>query len=92
MMRWANLSPAEKKALAEREEVRKKYMEMEIAAAIAESGLQLEGERRAQFVRRFGEERQKIEEQLRHDMMEKRKPLVRELIGRLKVEFSSAKQ
>ena len=91
LMRWANLSPEEKKALREREEVRQKYMEGEIAAAIAESGLKLEGERRVQFVRRFGEERRKIEEQLHHELMEKRKPLVRELIGRLKTEFSVAK-
>ena len=75
--------------LREGEELRKKYMELEINAAMAESGLQLEGERRAQFIRRFGEERKKIEEQLRKETMEKRKPMVRELIGRMKAEFSN---
>ena len=90
LLRWSNLPPEEKKMLREGEELRKKYMEMEINAAIAESGLQLEGERRAQFIRRFGEERKKIEEQLRKETMEKRKPMVRELIGRMKAEFSTS--
>ncbi len=89
LLRWSNLSPEEKKVLREGEELRKKYMEAEINAAIAESGLQLDGERRAQFIRRFEEERKKIEEQLRKETMEKRKPMVRELIGRMKTEFST---
>jgi hypothetical protein len=91
MMRWSNLSPDEKKALRDSEAVRQRFIEQEIAAAIAASGLRLEGERRVQFVKRFSEERRKIEEQLRHEMMEKRKPLVRELIGRLKTEFAESK-
>jgi hypothetical protein len=92
LMRWSDLSPEEKTALREREAIRKKYMEQEVAAALAASGLQLQGERRAEFVRRFGEERRKIEEQLRHEMAEKRRPMVRELIGRLKAEFSEQKR
>jgi len=88
-MRWANLSPEEKKALRDREEVRKKFIEQEVEAAIQESGLQLDGERREQFARRYGEERRKIEEQMRAEMAEKRKPLVREMIARLKTEFAN---
>lgn len=91
LMRWSNLSPEEKNALRAREAVRQKYIEQEVAAALAATGLQLEGERRAQFVRRFAEERRKIEEQLRHEMMERRKPMVREMVGRLKAEFSNSK-
>jgi Protein of unknown function (DUF3106) len=91
MMRWSNLSPEEKKALRDSEAVRQKYIEQEVNMAIAASGLRLEGERRVQFVKRFTEERRKIEEQLRQDMMEKRKPMVRELIGRLKTEFADSK-
>jgi hypothetical protein len=90
-VRWSNLSPAEKKILAEREEMRKKFIEQEITAAIAESGLQLEGERRQQFIRRYGEERRKIEEQLHQETMARRKPLVRDLIARLKKEFTESK-
>ena len=88
-LRWANLSPEEKKALRDREEVRKKVVEQESEAAIQESGLQLDGERRELFIKRYGEGRRLIEEQLRKEMNEKRKPLVHELVGRLRNEFAS---
>jgi len=86
--RWANLSPGEKKALRDRDETRKKIMEQEVQAALQEAGLQLDGEQRARFVQRYGQERRKIEEQIRKESMEKRKPMVNEIIGRLKAEFS----
>jgi hypothetical protein len=88
-MRWANLSPEEKKALREKEELRKKMMEQETETALQESGLQLDGERREQFVKRYTEGRRTIEEQLRKEMSEKRKPMVHELISRLRNEFAS---
>jgi len=88
-VRWSNLSPEEKKALRDREEVRTKFMEQELQAAIQETGLQLDGERRQQFGKRYAQERRKIEEQLRKETMEKRKPLVREMLSKLKEEFSS---
>lgn len=89
-IRWANLAPDEKKALLDREQLRKRMMEKEVEMALQESGLQLAGERRQVFVQRYSEERRKIEEQLRKETNEKRKPLVRELIGRLQTEFSAA--
>ncbi len=89
LVRWANLSPEEKKALRDKEEVRKKLVEQETDAAIQESGLQLEGDRREQFIKRYGEGRRLIEEQLRKEMGEKRKPLVRELVNRLRTEFAT---
>ena len=89
-LRWTNLSPEEKKALQDREEIRKKFVAQEIETAIKESGLELDPERREQFVKRYGEERRKIEEQVRKEMIEKRKPLVREMVAKLKQEFSSA--
>ena len=88
-MRWVNLSPEEKKALREREEVRKKLMEQETETAIQESGLPLEGEHREQFIKRYVEGRRTIEEQLRKEMSEKRKPMLRELISRLRTEFAT---
>jgi hypothetical protein len=42
------------------------------------------------FAKRYGEERRKVEEQLRKEMEEKRKPLIKEVIARLKEEFSTA--
>lgn len=89
-LRWANLPPEEKKALREREEMRKSFMAQEVEAAMKETGLQFEGERREMFIKRYGDERRKIEEQLRKETSEKRKPLVRDLIGRLKTEFSES--
>ena len=87
--RWANLPPEEKKALRDRDEIRRKFMRDEVEAALKESGLLLEGDRKAEFIKRYGEERRKIEEQLREEMATKRKPLVRELLGKLKAEFSA---
>lgn len=87
-VRWANLSPEEKKALSDREELRKKVISQEVEAAIQEAGLQLEGDRKNQFVKRYAQERRKIEEQLRKETMEKRKPMVKDMIARLKSEFS----
>ena len=88
--RWANLSPEQKKALRDRDESRRKRMAEEIEVAIKESGLELDKERRDLFARRYSEERRKIEEQLRREMEEKRKPLVQDLIARLKSEFTAA--
>jgi len=89
LVRWANLPPEEKKALREREEVRKQVIEEETNTALQESGLQLDPERREQFMKRYAEGRRLIEEQLRKEMGEKRRPLVRELINRLRSEFAA---
>ncbi|MEA3211026.1 MAG: hypothetical protein QOE70_4083 [Chthoniobacter sp.] len=89
-VRWANLPPEEKGALVDREAMRKKLMEKEVDAAIKESGLVLDADRQAQFVKRYGDERRMIEEHLRKEMAEKRRPMVKELIVRLKEEFSGA--
>lgn len=89
-VRWSNLSTAEKKALRDREEARKRFMDEELQAAIKESGLELKGERRQQFTRRYAQERRKIEEQLRKETMEKRRPLVQDMLARLKSEFAAS--
>ncbi len=87
--RWANLTPEEKKALRDRDEMRRKFIRDEVEAAMKEAGLDLEGERKAEFIRRYGAARRQIEEQLRDEMAAKRKPLVRELLAKLKAEFSA---
>ena len=89
LKRWSNLPPEEKKALADRDGFRRKKMAEEIDAAIADAGLTLDGERRALFAKRYAEERRKVEEQLRKDLEEKRRPLLKDLVGRLKAEFSA---
>jgi hypothetical protein len=88
-IRWANLPPDEKKALRDREEQRKALVAQEVDAAIKESGLELDSERRDLFAKRYSEERRKIEEQLRKEAAEKRKPMVHEMVARLKQEFAA---
>ena len=87
-LRWSNLSPEEKKSLADREIFRRKKIAEEIDAALKEAGLELDAERRELFTRRYGEERHRIEEQLRKELDEKRRPLLKDVIARLKAEFS----
>lgn len=89
LKRWSNLPPEEKKALADREGMRRKKIDEEVDRAISELGLTLDGERRVQFTKRYAEERKKLEEDLRKELEEKRKPLLNELAARLKKEFSS---
>lgn len=50
--------------------------------------LQLRGERRTQFARRYTEERRKLEETLRQEMEARRGPALDEIIARLKKDFS----
>ena len=89
LKRWSNLPPEEKVALADREGIRRKKIAEEIESAISESGLTLEGERRALFAKRYGEERRKVELQLHKELEEKRQPLVKDIMVRLKAEFSA---
>ncbi len=89
LKRWSNLPPEEKKALADRDGLRRKKIAEEIDRALSDSGLKLEGERRAAFAKRYGEERRKVEEQLRKELEEKRQPLLKDIVARLKTEFSA---
>lgn len=88
--RWASLPPEERKVLADREMMRRKKMDESIQGALKEAGLQLEGERRAHFVRRYSEERRKLEEQLRKEIDDKRAAMLKEILARLKAEFSTS--
>jgi hypothetical protein len=87
--RWINLSPEQKTALSDRETFRHKKIAEDIDAAIKEAGLDLDPARRELFAKRYWEERHRIEEQLRKDMDEKRRPLLQEVIAKLKAEFAS---
>ena len=88
-IRWSNLPPEEKKALRDKEELRRALVAQEVDAAIKESGLELDSEHRELFAKRYSEERRKIEEQLRKEAAEKRRPMVREMVARLKQEFAA---
>ena len=89
LVRWMSLPPEEKRTLRDREEQRREKVAEEIEAAVKESGLALNPLQREQFARRYSEERLRVEQRLRQEMEEKRKPLVRDIIARLKSEFST---
>jgi len=91
-IRWSNLPPEEKKALRDKEELRRALVAQEVDAALKESGLELDPERRELFAKRYSEERRKIEEQLRKEAAEKRRPMVHEMVARLKQEFAAPAQ
>lgn len=86
--RWVNLSPEDKRVLRDQNELRRKRMRQDIDKAIRDSGLQLDATQRELFAKRYTEERRKLEEQLRREMQEKRQPGLREIVGKLKEEFS----
>ena len=87
-LRWSNLSPEDKKALTDRYAFRRKKIDEDIDTAIQEAGLELDNQRRELFAKRYGEERHRIEEQIRKEMDEKRRPLLKEVIAKLKAEFA----
>ena len=86
--RWATLPPQEREALADRETLRRQKRLEEIETAMKKADLQLRGERRTQFARRYTEERRKLEETLRQEMEARRGPALDEIIARLKKDFS----
>jgi hypothetical protein len=88
-LRWSNLSPEEKKILRDRETVQRHKMLAEAQNSLNKTGLQLPEEQQALFFKRYGEERRKIEESLRTELENQRKPRVEALILKLKSEFSS---
>jgi TRAP-type C4-dicarboxylate transport system substrate-binding protein len=87
--RWEALPPEQKKNLLDRQEAFHKRMREDVEAAIKDSGLDLNEEQRKLFAARYTEERRKIEEEIRKQMEEVRRPRVKELVERLKQEFSA---
>ena len=87
--RWKALPPEERQALMQHERMRREKMMQEIDEGLKKTGLQLDKDRREIFNLRYAQERRKIEEQLRKEMDEKRRPLMKELLERLTKEFSA---
>ena len=65
--------------------------EAAINEAYQKSGLQLNEEQRALFRKRYLQERRHLEEQLVHEIQEKRQAGITAIIDLLKKEFSSGK-
>jgi hypothetical protein len=89
--RWQDLSQDEKEVLRQRERVQRQKQEASINEAYQKSGLQLSDEQRAQFRKRYLQERRRLEEQLAHDNQEKRQAGNAAIIEMLKKEFSNPK-
>jgi hypothetical protein len=82
------MPPEERRELREREGWRQERLKREAEAAIRESGLQLEAERRQQYELRYMQERKRIEQELRRELREKRERELAPVVERLKKEFT----
>ena len=89
--RWQDLSQDEREVLRQRERVQRQKQEASINEAYQKSGLQLNEEQRAQFRKRYLQERRRLEEQLVHEVQEKRQVGNAAIIESLKKEFSNPK-
>ena len=89
--RWQDLSQDGKEVLRQRERVQRQKLETSINEAYQKSGLQLNDEQRAQFRKRYLQERRRLEEQIVHDEQEKRQVGNSGIIEMLKKEFSNQK-
>jgi hypothetical protein len=85
--RWMKMGPDERKVLREREQAYRARVKLEVDAALRDSGLRLEGEKREQFEQRYLQERRRIEHELRQETETKRQQQLPVLQERLKKEF-----
>jgi len=84
----SELPPERKMEIFQRSEFFRKKMRDEVEGALAQTGLALTDEQKKKFGERYFEERRKIEEDLRKQMEELRKPKLQALTEKLKQEFS----
>src|SRR4051794_38144937 len=70
--RWLRLPPEEQRVLRDRELMRRQRIQREADAALKQSGLQLEAEKREAYQRRYLQERRRVEQSLRQDMEDRR--------------------
>lgn len=85
---WQKLPPEQRTWLRNQEKMRREQRKKEFDRLLEENGITLDEKQREEFGRRFFEERRKIEETLRREMDERRKPMVKDAIERLKKEFA----
>jgi hypothetical protein len=85
--RWMKMGPEERKVLREREQAYRAREKLEVDAALRDSGLRLDGEKREQFEQRYLQERRRIEHELRQETEAKRQQQLPALQERLKKEF-----
>lgn len=85
--RWMQMGPEERRIMRERQKAYRAQVQREVDAALRDSGLRLEGERRAQFEQRYLQERRRIEHLLRQEVESKRQEQLPAIQERLKKEF-----
>ena len=85
--RWMRMSPAERNLLRQRENLRRQQIERETGAALRNSGVVLDQEKRRQFESRYIQERRKMEQALRQQSEAERQQQLPALIRQLKKEF-----
>jgi hypothetical protein len=85
--RWTRMSPEERNMLRELENLRQAQIKRETDAALRDSGLRLDQQKRNQFESRYIEERRRIERALRQQIESERQKELPALIQQLKREF-----
>jgi hypothetical protein len=85
--RWIQMGPDERRIMRERERIYRAQVSKEVDTALQQSGLHLEGEKRAQFEQRYIQERRRIEHSLRQEIESKRQQQLPVIQERLKKEF-----
>jgi Protein of unknown function (DUF3106) len=85
--RWMQMGPEERKLMRERDKIYRARVKLEVDQALHDSGLHLDGEKRAQFEQRYLEERRRMEHGLRQETEAKRLQQLPAIQERLKKEF-----
>jgi len=83
------MSPQERQIIRQREAIRRERIKRETEAALRDSGLLLDQERRNLFESRYMQERRKMEQALRQQIEAERQQQLPTLIQELKKEFQS---
>jgi hypothetical protein len=85
--RWMQMGPEERMIMRERDKIYRARVSREVDAALRDSGLRLDAERRAEFEQRYLQERRRIEHSLREEVESRRQQQLPALQERLKREF-----
>lgn len=85
--RWIQMGPEEQRIMRAREKIYRAQVSREVDTVLQQSGLHLEGEKRAQFEQRYIQERRRIEHSLRQEIESKRQQQLPVIQERLKKEF-----
>jgi len=86
--RWREMPPDMQQELRRREALRQQRIRTEADAALRDSGLRLEAEKREQYEQRYLQERRRIEQALRQELEERRRRELAPVVEQLKREFS----